>query len=351
MWQDMTLISLEPETLESALPVPEEILQEIPLTLMQASFVQSTRDAIEAILNGWDTRLLLIAGPCSIHDPDAALEYGLRLSKLAEFVSDRFLVVMRTYFEKPRSIIGWKGMLYDPVMDGSHQLAKGIRLTRKLLADLTDLRVPTGCELLEINTAHYYTDLLSWGCVGARTSSSPLHRQMASSLNLPMGFKNSTDGNIDTAIHGVLSAKSPHIYMGLSPSGQMVRVQSEGNPLCHVVLRGGLQGPNYDPKAVQMAIQKCRQAQICSKLMIDCSHDNCGKNPEQQESVFGSVIQQVLEGNTHIVGMMLESHLHSGCQKISFPLRYGVSITDPCLNWHTTERLVLEAHSFLKQSH
>ncbi len=350
MWHNMTLVSLEPDTLESALPVPEEIQQEIPLTSTHASFVRSSRDAIEAILNGWDTRLLLITGPCSIHDPDAALEYGRRLSKLADHVSDRFLVVMRTYIEKPRSILGWKGMLYDPAIDGTHQLVKGIRLTRKLLADLADLRIPTGCELLEINTAHYYTDLLSWGCVGARTSSSPLHRQMASNLNLPMGFKNSTDGNIDTAIHGILSAESPHVYMGLSPSGQMVRVQSEGNPLCHVVLRGSLQGPNYHPQAVQMAIQKCRQAQVCSKLMIDCSHDNCGKNPEQQERVFLSVVQQILDGNTHIAGMMLESHLNSGSQEIAFPLRYGVSITDPCMDWQTTERLVLQAHSQLRQS-
>lgn len=343
----MTLISLEPETLENVLPVPKEIQQEIPLTPIRASFVQNTRNAIEAILNGWDTRLLLIVGPCSIHDPVAALEYGQRLSMLADHVSDRFLMVMRTYFEKPRSILGWKGMLYDPEIDGSHQLAKGIRLTRKLLANLADLRIPTGCELLEVNTAPYYTDFLSWGCIGARTSSSPLHRQMASSLNLPMGFKNSTDGNIDTAIHGVLSAESPHVYMGLSPSGHMVRVQSEGNPLCHVVLRGSLQGPNYDSPAVQRAIQKCRQAQICSKLMIDCSHDNSGKNPEQQERVFLSVVQQILKGNTHIAGMMLESHLNSGSQEIAFPLRYGISITDPCMNWQTTEKLVLQAHSLL----
>lgn len=346
----MTLVSLEPETLESALPIPEEIQREIPLLQARASFVQQSRETIEAILSGWDSRLLLITGPCSIHDPEAALEYGRRLRQLAERVSDRFFVIMRTYFEKPRSIIGWKGMLYDPAMDGSYQLANGIRLTRKLLAELTDMGVPTGSELLEINTLHYYADFLSWGCVGARTCSSPPHRQMVSSLNLPTGFKNSTDGNIDNAVHGILAAGAQHVYMGLSPAGHMIRIQAEGNPLCHVVLRGGIQGPNYHPDMIQEAVKKCQKAKICSRLVIDCSHDNCGKNPEQQGQAFLSGIQQVLSGNAHIAGMMLESHLLGGAQEITFPLRYGVSITDPCLDWQATERLVMQAYSNLSRS-
>lgn len=347
----MTLISLEPDTLSNTLPTPEELQKEIPLSRAQAAFIQHAKESVEAILNGWDRRRLLIAGPCSIHDLASAREYGRRFRQLSERVADQFLLIMRTYFEKPRTIIGWKGMLYDPDLDGSYNLAKGIRQTRKLLLDLTEMGVPVGCELLEINTSHYYTDFLTWGCVGARTCSSPPHRQLAASLNLPIGFKNSIDGNVDQAIHGILSAANPHVYLGLSLAGQMVRVQTEGNPLCHMVLRGGIKGPNYHPEILSMAVEKCQEAKIIDRVIIDCSHDNCGKDPLRQKHVFKTIIDQILEGfDPHIAGIMLESHLHGGAQEISFPLRYGVSITDPCLDWETTESSVLEAHSQLQNA-
>lgn len=344
----MLVVSAEPSILEHTLPTPEELHKEIPFTESQEAFVLRSRECVEAILNGWDSRRLLIVGPCSIHDLDSARAYARRLRALADHVSDQFFLIMRTYFEKPRTIIGWKGLLYDPDLDGSHNLVKGIRQTRQLLSELTDMHIPVGCELLEITTSHYYSDFLTWGCVGARTSSSPPHRQFAASLSFPIGFKNTVDGNVDQPIHGILAAAAPHVYLGLSPTGQIVRVQAEGNSLCHVVLRGGVAGPNYYPEAIEYAIQKCRKAKVRDKVVIDCSHDNCGKKPHNQVKVFESVVQQTLEGNTSIAGMMLESHLEGGSQEISFPLRYGVSITDPCIDWNTTERIILEAHERFK---
>lgn len=345
----MTLLSLEQETLKSTLPTPEEIQKEIPCLDTHAAFVYQARETIEAILNGWDNRFLLVVGPCSIHDPVAALEYGRQLQQLAQHISDRFFLVMRTYFEKPRTIVGWKGMLYDPAIDGSYQMSKGVRQSRELLVELTEMGVPAGCELLEINTSHYYADLLSWGCIGARTCCSPPHRQLAAGLNMPIGFKNSIDGNIDHAIHGILSAATSHVYLGLSPTGHLTRIYADGNSACHVVLRGGILGPNYYPENIQNAVNKCKQAKICEKIMVDCSHDNCGKNPQQQAQVFCSLIQQILQGNRNIRGMMLESNLVEGSQDVSFPLRYGMSITDPCLDWSTTEHLILEAYNLLSQ--
>src|ERR1700722_15429997 len=238
----MTQVSFAPETLVCTLPTPQEMQNEIPLTRTHASFVLHSRETVEAIFNGWDSRRLLIIGPCSIHELQASREYAKRVKQLAEQVADRFFLIMRTYLEKPRTIIGWKGMLYDPDMNGTYNLEKGVRQARQLLAELTEMGVPLGCELLEINTSHYYSDFLTWGCIGARTCSSPPHRQLAASLTLPIGFKNSIDGSIDHSIHGILSAAAPHVFLGLSPSGRMIRVQAEGNPYCHVVLRGGMLG-------------------------------------------------------------------------------------------------------------
>ncbi len=343
------MAALEQKLDTESVPTPEELYQEIPLTDDQAAFVHRSRETIEAILNGWDQRLLVVVGPCSIHDPVAALEYGAQLRQLADEVSDHIFLVMRTYFEKARTIVGWKGMLYDPELNGSYQLAKGIRQTRLLLRELSEMGLPSGSELLELNTFHYYADYLSWGCIGARTSSSPPHRQMASLLNFPIGFKNSTEGNIDHAIHGILAAATPQAFLGVSPSGQMSRLLTEGNPLCHLVLRGGEMGPNYHPENVAAAIQKCERALINPRVIIDCSHDNCGKKPEQQKRVFHSCIEQIQAGNQNIVGIMLESHLHGGSQELAFPLKHGISITDPCLDWAATQALIREGSNLLNR--
>lgn len=344
----MTLISLTPEDFDNILPTPTELQKEIPLTEENAAFIHSSRLTIQSILDGLDERKLLIVGPCSIHDIESAREYASLFRELAEEVSDHFFMVMRAYIEKPRTIVGWKGLLYDPDLDSSHNLPKGIRFARRLYSELTEMRIPIASEVLELSTSHYYSDFISWGCVGARTSSSPPHRQLAASLMFPMGFKNSTDGNIDHAIHAVLSAGNPHVFLGFGSDGKMVRIQSEGNKLCHIVLRGGHEGPNYDSKSILETIEKCQQAGIRDKLIIDCSHDNCEKRHLKQVTVFHEVVDQVAEGNQYIAGLMLESHLHAGSQPISQNLRYGVSITDPCLDWSTTRQAILQAANKLQ---
>ncbi len=344
----MTIVSLTPEELDHHLPTPKQLQEEIPLTEENAAFIAATRASIQKILDGLDSRKLLIVGPCSIHNVEAAEEYAAKFRDLSEEVSKQFLMVMRTYVEKPRSIIGWKGLLYDPNLDGSHDLSKGIRLTRRLLANLTDMRVPVASELLELTTSPYYSDFLSWGCIGARTSSSPPHRQLAASLDFPMGFKNSTDGCIDNAVHGIISAGTPHAFLGFSSTGKLSRIECEGNKLCHIVLRGGYNGPNYNPKAIMSTVERCEEAGVRNKLVIDCSHDNCEKRHLKQVSAFQAVIDQIAEGNEAIAGLMLESNLLGGSQPISSSLRYGVSITDPCLDWETTRRAILQAASKLE---
>lgn len=346
----MTLLYLEPQEESTTLPMPEHLLEEMPLTNSLKTFIHRSRETIEAILNGWDPRMLLIVGPCSIHDAASTKEYAEYLSELAEEVSDHFFIVMRTYLEKPRTILGWKGILSDPMRDGSHQIEKGVRLARRLLLDLAAMGVPTASELLEPNTVHYYADLLSWGCIGARTSASPSHRQLAATMPYPIGFKNSTDGNLDHAIHGVVSANTHHVYLGVAPSGQMQRIQAEGNPRCHVVLRGSLGKPNYFPSEIENAILQCRASKVRERLVVDCSHDNSGKNAENQILVFKSVIEQIRQGNENICGVMLESHLNGGCQPISSSLEYGVSITDPCLSWRQTKELIHQAHQTLQEN-
>lgn len=346
----MTVVSFEPEVSLGALPTPRDLYQEIPLTEELATFILRSRKTLEAILCGRDRRRLLIVGPCSIHDPDSALEYASRLKALSDEVSDEFFLIMRTYFEKPRTLMGWKGLLYDPDLDGSYDIEKGLRITRHLLVEISKMGVPTGCELLEINTSQYYDHFLTWGCIGARTSASPPHRQLASSLNLPIGFKNSTDGNLDHSIHGILSAKLPHVFLGMDRNGQMIRMRSEGNPFCHIVLRGSMQKPNYGADDITHTVQKCISAKILDKIVVDCSHDNSQKEPARQMSIFESLITQILNGNKHILGIMLESHLERGAQLIRPNLRYGVSITDPCLDWESTARLILNAHAKLHNS-
>ncbi len=312
----------------------------MPATKSQIEFVGRSRRELEAILSGQDNRFLLIVGPCSLHDMKSTQEYATKLKRLADKYSDRFLIVMRTYFEKPRTSKGWKGMLYDPYLDGSYDMGAGLRFCRKILLDLASMQIPVASELLEINTAHYLTDLLTWGCIGARTATSQPHRQLAASLHFPVGFKNTTDGNILNAVHGVVSASSPHVFLGVQPSGQLAKQVVGGNPFCHLVLRGSDHKTNYDAVAIAGALALCNASGIMDKIVVDCAHGNSGKKHERQIEAFEEVMEQRLEGNHSIIGAMLESHLYGGSQPFSASPKFGVSLTDPCLDWATTEKLI-----------
>lgn len=336
-----------------ALPSPHELMQEMPISFAQQHFIEKTRHEIKQILEGKDPRFLLIVGPCSIHDITAAKEYARKLHHLAQSVSDTFLIVMRVYFEKPRTTLGWKGFLYDPWLDGSHDIPSGIRLTRRLLLDLAEQEVPAAAEFLDISSAYYFGDLLSWGCIGARTAASQTHRQIASGLSMPIAFKNSTDGNIDIAINGVINASTPHTFIGMNAQGCLSTVHTSGNTHGHIVLRGGENKPNYDPESISYALERLQKANLPASLLIDCSHDNSLRKHEQQPLVFQSIINQIVEGNREIRGALLESHLFAGNQPLesSSQLQYAVSLTDPCLNWETTERLVRWGNSMLAKEH
>lgn len=332
---------------EQPLPSPYELIQELPATQSQLNFVSEARRDILKILDGQDPRLLLIVGPCSIHDITAAKEYATKLRNLVSAVAETFHIIMRVYFEKPRTTLGWKGILYDPWLDGSHDVATGMRWTRQLLLDLADLEVGAACEFLDPTSAAYFGDLITWGCIGARTASSQTHRQMASGLPMPVAFKNSIDGNIEIAINGILNASTPHTLIGINPYGQISTIRTAGNPHGHLVLRGAKGKPNYDPQSILNAIERLRQARLPERLLIDCSHDNSYRTADKQLAVFQSIIHQVIEGNRNIRGILLESHLHAGKQPFSADLsklQYGVSLTDACLNWQTTERLISWGH-------
>lgn len=326
-----------------SLPSYKDLKTQLPLLPAQHRFIEESRQTIRSILNGTDSRLLLIVGPCSIHDPLSAKDFAQRLLQFAQSVSSHFFLVMRVYCEKPRTSFGWKGFLYDPFLDGSHAMHLGIEWTRQLLLELATLGVPTATEFLDPLTAFYYEDLIAWGSIGARTASSQTHRNLASALSMPIGFKNGIAGNISAAINGVLAAGHPHTFMRISEQGQPTIIRTTGNPDVHIVLRGGEQGPNYDPSSVSAALNRLENVKLPSRLLIDCAHHNSGKKHDKQLHVFQSVIHQILEGNTNIRGLMLESHLQSGNQTLpNHPtqLQYGVSITDPCLDWHSTAHLI-----------
>lgn len=330
-----------------ALPSPGELLNKYPLGLKQKLFIESARNQIVDILEGVNPRLLLIVGPCSIHDLTAAKEYALKLKELASKVSDTFLVLMRVHFEKPRTTLGWKGLLHDPYLNGSHNIDAGLHLTRQILLELAEMEVPTAAEFLDPFSCYYLSDLISWSCIGARTSESQVHRQTASALPMPTAFKNGTSGNIEGAINGILTAAAPHVFLGLNEQGQIARICSNGNPYCHMVLRGGENKSNYDPESISAAISRLEASQLPTNLIIDCSHDNSQRKHEQQQIVFKSVIHQILEGQKNLKGLILESHLRAGNQPLPKDLsllQYGISITDSCIDWTTTESLALWAN-------
>ncbi|WP_068468292.1 3-deoxy-7-phosphoheptulonate synthase [Candidatus Protochlamydia phocaeensis] len=325
------------------LPSYKELKNRLPLTLQQKTFVTQSRQTIRDILNRKDPRLLLIVGPCSIHDTRSAKDFARQLKELAANVASQFFLVMRVYFEKPRTSAGWKGFLYDPLLDGSNRMQQGIELSRQLLLELADLEVPTATEFLDPLTAFYYNDLIAWGSIGARTSSSQTHRQFASGLDMPIGFKNGIAGNISAAVHGVIAASHSHSYMGLNEEGFPVVIHTPGNSDAHIVLRGGEHRPNYDPASISEAASRLSHAQLPVRLIVDCSHQNSGKKYDRQPGVFQSVLHQIAEGNPAIRGLMLESHLYAGSQLLpSHPsqLSYGVSITDSCLDWNSTQHLI-----------
>ena len=319
------------------LSTPAEVMREVPRTLTATRVVMAARNAIHAILNGSDERLLVVVGPCSIHDPAAAVDYAEKLATLRERLADRLEIVMRVYFEKPRTTVGWKGLINDPDLDGSFNINKGLRLARNVLSAVNNLGLPAGTEFLDMTTPQYIADLVSWAAIGARTTESQIHRELASGLSCPVGFKNGTDGNVRIAADAVKSASHPHHFMAVTKGGRSAIAATAGNEDCHIILRGGSQ-PNYDAASVEAASADLARAGVRPHVMIDTSHANSGKKPENQPLVVADIARQVSAGERRIIGVMIESHLVAGRQDVQpgKPLTYGQSITDGCIDWQTT---------------
>ena len=329
---------------------PADLRQVFPISSAGCEFVSRSREQIKNILHGKDPRLMVVVGPCSIHDPQAALDYAGRLARLAEQVSDQLFVVMRVYFEKPRTTVGWKGLINDPDMDGSHLISKGLGIARNLLCRMTELKLPVANEMLDPITPEYLADMLSWGAIGARTTESQTHRELASGLSFPIGFKNGTDGNLQIAIDAMIAALHPHSFLGINREGLTSIIQTTGNPDVQIVLRGGKK-PNCSPEDIKKTEELLEKNRLFPTIMVDCSHGNSEKNHEKQPLVLQNVIDQIVAGNRSISGVMIESFLEGGNQPIPKDLgqlKYGVSITDKCIDWETTERMLIEAHTRLK---
>jgi 3-deoxy-7-phosphoheptulonate synthase len=325
---------------------PQTLIDEVPLSEKAYQTVIEGRQAIRRILEGEDDRLLVVVGPCSIHDPKAAIEYAGRLNAVAEKIRERVFVVMRVYFEKPRTTVGWKGLINDPRLDGTFDMDGGLKLARSILLEINEMGLPAGTEMLDPITPQYVADLVSWASLGARTIESQTHRQMASGLSMPVGYKNATDGNLQMAIDAMQAARSEHSFLGIDMQGRTCVVHTTGNPLGHLILRGGRSGPNYYADRVEAAAEQLKKAGLPTNIIVDCSHANSSKQFARQERVWRDVIEQRLQGNSTIKGLMLESNLCEGNQKISSEpsaLKYGVSITDACLGWEKTEELLLHA--------
>ena len=330
---------------------PEQLKHELPLTASALQTVAHGRQVVRDILDGKDHRLFIVVGPCSIHDLKAAREYAERLKVLAEKVSDSLFLVMRVYFEKPRTTVGWKGLINDPFMDDSFKIQDGLHIGRKLLLELAEMGLPTATEALDPISPQYLQDLISWSAIGARTTESQTHREMASGLSSAVGFKNGTDGSLTVAINALQSVSSPHRFLGINQAGGVSIVTTKGNSYGHVVLRGGNGKPNYDSVSVALCEQELGKASIRPNIMVDCSHANSNKDPALQPLVMENVANQIVEGNQSIIGLMVESHLGWGNQSIPkdrSELRYGISVTDACIDWDTTEKAVLSMHAKLK---
>jgi 3-deoxy-7-phosphoheptulonate synthase len=317
---------------------PGTLLEQLPLGERREGVVVRGRSAVAEVLDRSDDRLLVVVGPCSVHDADAALEYGRHLAEAAERLGDRLLIVMRVYFEKPRTTTGWKGLINDPHLDGSGDVNAGLSLARRLLLDVLDLELPIGCEFLDPITPQYISDAVAWGAIGARTTESQIHRQLASGLSMPVGFKNGTAGSVKLAVDAVRAAAAPHAFAGVDVSGTPAILYTEGNEDCHVILRGGRGAPNYDAASVDQALEQLRAAGLAERVVIDASHDNSGKDHERQPDVVSEIADQIAAGNGAIVGVMMESFLVAGRQDLESgrPLVYGQSITDACMDWDHT---------------
>jgi 3-deoxy-7-phosphoheptulonate synthase len=324
---------------------PAILIEEIAVTDPAASHVLAAREAVSRIVRGEESRLLVVVGPCSIHDPAAALEYGRSLKAIADELHEELLVVMRVYFEKPRTTVGWKGLINDPELDESFRINDGLRAARRLLLDLCELGVPCGCEFLDPISPQFIADLVSWGAIGARTTESQVHRELASGLSMPIGFKNGTDGGVQIAVDAVKASASPHRFLGVSEQSLAAIISTTGNPVCHVILRGGASGPNYDAKSVETTAKLLEAEGLRSGVMIDCSHANSGKDAKGQPEVASEIARQLRAGENRIMGVMLESFLVEGRQDVGprEELLYGQSVTDACLSWEATVPLL---HSF-----
>ena len=337
---------------QDVLITPKALKEEIPVSETARKVVTDGRTTIENILDGKDHRILVVIGPCSIHDVEAAKDYAKRLKVIAEEVSDTLYVVMRVYFEKPRTTTGWKGLINDPYLNDSFKITDGLHVGRQLLLDISEMGLPTATEALDPISPQYMQDLISWSAVGARTTESQTHREMASGLSSAVGFKNGTDGSLTVAINALQSVASPHRFLGINSEGSVSIVTTAGNPYAHVVLRGGDGKPNYDSVSVSLAEQQLKDAGIAANIMVDCSHANSNKNHELQPLVMENVTNQIIEGNGSIIGIMVESNLKAGNQKITQnldDLEYGVSITDACIDWETTEKSLRDMREKLKE--
>jgi 3-deoxy-7-phosphoheptulonate synthase len=329
-----------------AMPTPQQLHQQIPLTEKAAGTVTAGRESLNRILRGEDQRRFVVVGPCSIHDPVAGLDYARRLKVLADEVSDVLLIVMRVYFEKPRTTVGWKGYINDPHMDDSFRIDEGMLLGRKFLLEINELGLPAASEALDPISPQYLGDLIAWNAIGARTTESQTHREMSSGLSTPVGFKNATNGDTTVAVNAILSASKPHRFLGISAQGQVSIVHTTGNPYGHLVLRGGDGRPNYDTVSISLAEQAMHKAKIRPNIVVDCSHANSYKKPELQPLVMSDVVSQIVAGNRSIVGVMIESNLVAGNQSIQADhskMTYGCSVTDGCVDWDTTETMLRDA--------
>ena len=345
--QDINIRGITPLT------APRQLKLEQPAGDECYAVVTQAREEVKQILAGTDDRLIVVVGPCSIHNRESGLEYAKKLKTLADQVAGSMLLVMRVYFEKPRTTVGWKGLINDPHLNDTFDIGTGLRLARGILIEVAQLGLPAATEMLEPITPQYIADLITLASIGARTTESPTHRQMASGLSMPVGYKNGTDGDLDVAINAMQAAKSPHSFLGIDAEGKTCMVQTKGNPWGHLILRGGRSGPNYDAESVKDASERLRKAGLSPHFLVDCSHANSNKDYTQQAVVWDDVLEQRLAGNKTIIGMMLESNLKPGKQDLTADpraLEYGVSITDGCIGWDETEALILAADEKLATS-